>query len=349
VKPKVWARMNASLRTLLAASGGLAFAVVPAARAEKPDGPLNRFHFGAVLGFNTEVNFRNNAATLPPILRPNSLGGTDREYDDGFVRQDASGPGSATTWNWGYDQAAQSGPGGITMNALQGSPGADIEGVSDDPQWGAELTYSRILTVWADALVGLELGFSWVDFNVEDNSTVATSLRRVSDTFGLGGAVPPTAPYAGTYAGPGPLLDRGPAGSATATGGTLSGTRRLEANWWGARLGPLVDIPLGDVLSLQISGGLAVAWFDAEFSYSESATVPGGAPLAQSASASDDEFLWGGYGRAQFTAAFSRRCGMYAGAQYLLMEDFEISAGSRTAEAELGGTLQAVVGFLYQF
>lgn len=340
--------MNTPLLRLLGFSGGL-LAAATAARGETPDGPLNRFEFGAVLGFNTEVSFRNRAAALPPIVRPNALGGTDREYDDGFARQDASGPVSATTWYWGYDQAAQSGPDGITMNSLQGNPGADISGVSDDPQWGAELTYSRILTVWADALVGLDLGVSWVDFNVEDSSTVATSLQRVSDTFGLGGAVPPTAAYAGTYAGPGPLLDREPSRSATSAGGTLSGTRRLEANWWGARLGPLVDIPLGDVLSLQLSGGLAVAWFDAEFSYSETATVPGGAPLAQAASASDDEFLWGGYGRAQFTAAFTRRCGIYAGAQYLLLEDFEISAGTRTAEAELGGTVQAVVGFLYQF
>lgn len=343
------ARMNASFSRLLGVSGGLLITAVQAVRAEPPDGPLNRFQLGAVLGFNTKVNFRNTAASLPSIMQPNALGGTDRVYDDGFVRQDASGPASPTSWYWGYDRASQAGPDGLTMNALQGNPGADIEDVSDDPQMGAELTYTRILTEWADAGVGFEICGSWVDFNVEDSGTAATSLQRVSDTFGLGGAVPPAAPYAGTYDGPGALLDREPFRSAATSGGVISGTRRLEANWWGARIGPLVDIPMGDILSLQLSGGLAVAYFDAEFSYSETATVPGGAPLAQSAAVSDSEFLWGGYGRGQLTANFARRCGAYVGVQYLLMEDFEISAGPRAAEAELGGTIQAVVGFLYQF
>ena len=329
--------------------GGIVLAAAPGAQAEKPDGPVNRFQFGAVLGFNTEVNFRNHAAALPPIVRPNSLGGTDREYNDGFVRQDSSGPGSPTTWNWGFDTAGQAIPGAFTMHALQGNPGADINGVSNDPQWGAEFTYGRILTVWADAGVGFEIGLSWVDFNVEDRSTVGTSLQRVSDTFGFGSVVAPSAPYAGSFEGPGPLLDRAPLGSVTATGGTLAGSRRVEANWWGARIGPLLDIPMGDIVSLQLSGGLALAWFDAEFSYAETATAPGGGVISSSASASKDSLLWGGYGRAQFTAQFSRQFGFYAGVQYLLMEDFDISAGSRTAEVELGGTLQVLAGFLYQF
>lgn len=341
--------MKSSITLLAGFAGGMLVGFAPGALAEKPDGPVNRFQFGAVLGFNTEVNFRNHAASLPPIQRANALGGTDREYNDGFVRQDASGPGSPTTWNWGYETAAQAIPGAFTMNALQGNPGADINGVSDDPQWGAEFTYGRILTIWADAGIGFELGLSWVDFNVEDSGTVATSLQRVSDTFGLGGAVAPSAPYAGSFEGPGPLLDRAPLGSVTATGGTLAGSRRVEANWWGARIGPLLDIPMGDIVSLQLSGGLALAWFDAEFSYSETATAPGGGTTSDSASSSKDSLLWGGYGRAQLTAQLNRSLGFYAGVQYLLMEDFDISAGSRTAEVELGGTVQAVAGFLYQF
>lgn len=341
--------MKSSITRLAGVAGGMVFGFAPGALAEKPDGPVNRFQFGAVLGFNTEVSFRSHAPSLPPIQRPNALGGTDREYADGFVRQDASGPGSPTTWNWGFNNAAQAIPGAINMSAPQGSPGADINGVSDDPQWGAEFTYGRILTVWADAGVGFELGLSWVDFSVEDSGTVANSLRRVTDTFGLASAVSPVPPYAGSFEGPGPLLDRAPLGSVTATGGTLSGSRRVEANWWGARLGPLLDIPMGDIVSLQLSGGLALAWFDAEFSYSETATAPGGGTTSDSASSSKDSLLWGGYGRAQLTAQFNRSFGFYAGVQYLLMEDFDISAGSRTAEVELGGTVQAVAGFLYQF
>jgi len=334
--------MRTTLCTVVVAAAALNI------HAEPPEGPRHRVTVGAVAGINGSVSFRSTDAARPAVVRPNPAGGVDRGYDDGFVRQDAGGPAAAETWYWGYQQAAQAAGDAVAMHALTGRTGASFDERTDDPQLGAELAYAHRLVDINGAVIGLEIGAAWTGFNVADRGSAATLLARQTDTFSLGGLMPPAAPYAGTFDGPGPLLPREPATSVTAPG-TLAGTRELDADVWGLRLGPVLELPMGDLLAVQLSGGLAVSWVDAELSYRETVTFASGPALHLSGRASEDDWLFGGYLRGQLTGQITGRCGAYVAVQYLVMEDLEVAGPERAADVELGGTVQVSAGLVFTF
>lgn len=327
---------------LLPAVSLLVVGVTVSAAAADLDDPRNRFRAGAKVGFNLDVDFSSRGGDVGARLGPPAGGGIDRTYRDGFVRVDASGNTGGKTWYWKYNEASQVTPdgSGIAMHGYSGNPFPDVTGQSDDPQWGAEFAYTRILGEWAGALWGLELGFDWLTFNVEDDSAAAGSVTAVTDTFGLDGVVPPAAPYTGTFDGPGPLLRDSPTTRlAVPTGTTVLGTRQLEGDLYTIKFGPMVDIPLGDWLSAQVSGGLAVTLFDGAFAYSESASLPGGGTWVHSGEASSDEWLFGGYVRGQVSVRLSERVGVYAAIDYLVSESYDVSTPAREASADLGGAV----------
>jgi hypothetical protein len=78
--------------------------------------------------------------------------------------------------------------------------------VSDDndgsPQHGIELSYERYLgKVGQRANWGLGASLSYNNVTIEDHSPVLSSMRQLTDTYALGGVIPPEAPYRGTFSG----------------------------------------------------------------------------------------------------------------------------------------------------
>ncbi|WP_193210709.1 hypothetical protein [Luteolibacter marinus] len=147
----------------------------------------------------------------------------EREYNDGYVRQDGGTAIDGSTWYWGYDNGGQvqgdrlafsatgfrsvrsdmgssRGLGAASRDHLQGiAPHIQLDGVSPHEVGGFQL--------------GFSLGF---DFTKVDQTLAFSSLAQTqsrddyrldyTDYFDLDGVIPPLAPYGGTVGGPGPLI-----------------------------------------------------------------------------------------------------------------------------------------------
>lgn len=300
--------------------------------------PRHQWHLGARVGLNLSVDFVTRtpglAASLPDLGASTF---SPRQYADGFVAPDEGGSTDGDTWNWGYDRADQvvANGTGLAFHAYSGSPFADSADVTDDPQWGGELRYSWIAREWAGATWGLDAGLQWTSIAVEDSRARSGSLLETTDVYDLQGILPPSAPYAGSAAGPGPLLNAAAATRTSATVPTsIAGSREFSADLLGLQVGPRLDIPLGDWLSASLGGGLSVAFLDGELRYDERASLPSGLAWSHRGEASDSEWLVGGYLRGQLNVRLSDRWGIYGGAEFQALTSATVGDG--TVEARLG-------------
>jgi hypothetical protein len=131
-----------------------------------------------------------------------------------------------TTWWWGYQNASQVRGDFLVFTAQGTSTAASSfqQRESLDPDFEAEGGLGPVLELAVDWqfseewLAGIDFTFSWLGIDVADRGRLAfasqqSSTFRISetDTFALGGIVPPPAPYSGTEAGPGPVIDNNPA------------------------------------------------------------------------------------------------------------------------------------------
>ena len=91
--------------------------------------------------------FNNSAAYVGGVNPGPASGGADHTYNDGYVLVDSSGNAGGLTWNWGYQNASQVVGPNMQFNAIQSSSpsGSAVNEVSDNPQYGAELTYQRVM------------------------------------------------------------------------------------------------------------------------------------------------------------------------------------------------------------
>jgi hypothetical protein len=179
---------------------------------------------------------RSSAFALPSLVGSSSLvtpsvGNpevpADRTYDDGYVHQDAGTALDGSTWNWGYESPSQVQGDNLVYTAT-GSQSV-LRGDIDSSRSGA---YSRdslrgfsphlqLDGVGPRSFAGFRIGFSagfdytQVDQSLAFSDFAASQFRddyRLDyvDTYALGGIIPPSAPYNGTYAGPGPLISNLP-------------------------------------------------------------------------------------------------------------------------------------------
>lgn len=157
----------------------------------------------------------------------------DRTYDDGYVNCDAGTLNDANTWFWGYSRTSQyndaiSGAETLSFRAVNliGDTGGNNRSFSDDADdcgWGFQL--SADLPVRQVGPFNLILGVG-LSFNQIEASTAWEAYREnvytVTDVYDVSTIAPPssttppfTAPYAGTFAGPGPVISNKPDGGRT--------------------------------------------------------------------------------------------------------------------------------------
>ena len=326
-------------------------AVLPLAKAGEPIEQPNRINFAPRLGFNVKASFQSSLAGTGANPGPATGGGLDRVYDDGYVKVDSSGNGGGQTWNWGYqrDRQAPPGAGTLALSAMSGSNPAVVNDVKDDPLVGGEVTYTRYLFEFGRANWGVELGATYTPVSISDDSTLSANAHLVRDLYNLGGITPPAAPYQGTFGGPGPVISDSPTRTASTEAVTFTGNRKLESSVFGIRLGPNLDIPMGNPLSLQISGGLYLQYADTDFTYSETATLAGGASQTQSGSVSQQDWVVGGYVRGQLLVALSRTVGIFAGAEYVFADSINLGTPTHQATLDLDGSAYGMAGLAFKF
>lgn len=338
-------RASTSLRLLAVA------AALPLAQAGEPIEQPNRISFAPRLGFNVKASFRSSLASTGANPGPATGGGLDRVYDDGYVKLDSSGNAGGQTWNWGYENDGQVDPvgGTLALSAVAGSDPAVVNNVDDDPLVGGELTYTRYLFEFGHANWGFEIGGTYTPVSISDGSTLSANANLVRDLYPLNGITPPAAPYHGTFAGPGPVIGDSPTRTPTTEGVAFSGNRKLESSVFGIRLGPNLDIPMGNPLSLQLSGGLYMQYADSKFTYSETASLAGGATQLQSGSVSQQDWVVGGYVRGQLTVALSRTIGLFAGVEYVFSDQINLGTPTHQATLDLDGAAYGMAGLAFKF
>jgi hypothetical protein len=328
--------------------------------AAEEDIVTNRLSLSARLGFNISARFKGITSPsigIPPVPRstpsqPGRPNGDLYNYDDGYVLTDVSENYGGQTWYWGYDNSvSQISDNTILLSRTTTTAGGGATGsFGDDPQVGAELTYNRFLGKWGDARYGLEAAVDYLNISLRANDNFSSSATRVTDAYPFTpGTTPPatlSGPYQGSYQGPGFVIGDTPVSSSTVVvpGAIFTDKRRFEGDLWGFRLGPYLQVPLGEPVDLSLSAGLAVGLLDANASWAQ--TI-GNSTL--SGNGSEFEVLWGGYVSAAVTWYLSERWSLIGGAQFQTLGDYEHSFGGREVEVNLSNSWFVTLGLSYTF
>lgn len=304
--------------------------------------------FGVRFGvaFNLKADF--SASNIPnPIGTdpgPNS-GGTNHFYDDGYNLVDSSGNFGGITSFWGYDNALSqydtSGGGSVTMNSNTTSIDADHFSADQDGMLPTiEVFWQEFFWHKGGWELGISASLRWQSIEVGGKSLANTTTVGIADTYGLGGAIPPAAPFEGTSTGVGyALLDDAPSRVQNTTTSTIDTKREIEANLYAFNLGPIVSHEISNQLSLLLSAGGTVALIDSNFSYTDNA----------SGSKSDQEFLLGAYAGADLCLKLNEEWQVSLGAVYTYLDDFQQQSDGREAVLEFDGFFVVSVGFSYLF
>ena len=354
-----------------------------AAKLEQP-APANLNHVGASYraAFNVGVKFQNLGGFAPMPLSPRIPGpispGPDtgyqenRVYEDGYNMLDDNlndyGDLHATR-NWAYLNSTQvkdteSGQ-FVAMHVTSSAATAATSKLDDDPLNGFEINYLRELQNHGNWKWGVGAAFDFTSIGVSDGHPLQGSVNRLTDWF----AVPPDglvpdAPYFGSNS-EGPLLGSEPVvppdgRNQTFPGAaTITGRRHFDANIFGFKAGPYIELPLYDKLSFNLGAGLALVYISSDFSYSpETVTIdpavdPSGL-LTQThpgGSSSKSGLQLGGYVNANLTWMLNENWGVLGGVEFLGSGSYthQDPVSGKAAKLDIGKTLACFLGVSYSF
>lgn len=277
--------------------------------------------------------FANNAGA------PNA--GTDHFYDDGYNRVDSSGNAGNLTSYWGYQNAAQDNGGSVTMNSSQNILDAQSgRGQQTEGQPAIEIYWQKDLTENEKFNVGLRASLCWQHIDLDSTTTSSTTVETISDTYTYGGILP-GAPFNGSYTGPNFLLGDTPDRTISYTGGTpVTTMRSLQANLFSINFGPTLSLDLTKKLRLSVSGGGTAAWIDSEFSFHDVGFAEG--------KDHDNDWLFGAYVSADLSYRVDDSWGIFGGAAYTCLQDFQQESGGRSSELQFGGSCTVHTGIFFQ-
>jgi len=328
----------------------------------------NRVTLSLRFGLNITGRFKGVGANLgsgaPFAGGRRTPNGDPYNYDNGYALTDISGNAGGQSWYWGYDSSSQINAGNSTIamdrTTATGLPGGDDK--DDSPYVGAELTYNYEIGLkenWHQLRYGLEFAVNWLPIEFNSGGLYNATLTRLTDTYSYtpgttppGYNVPSELPFQGTYQGPNFVINVPPVSSVTTLvpGATFLVQEHYDANLWGFRLGPYIEMPLSQRWSLHLSGGLAVGVLNGDASWHETLTLPGGGgSVSSSGSGSDTQLLWGYYVGLQAAYQFNDRWGVEAGVQFQDLGVYDHNFGGRTLELDLSKSIFLHAGISYSF
>ncbi len=322
----------------------------------------NRVTLSLRFGLNITGKFKGIGGNLNSLGMPGNgrrtAHGDAYNYDDGYVLTDISGNVGKQSWYWGYDSSSQVNSGANTIafdrNTAIGLPGENVN--NDSPYVGGELAYDYQIGIkenWHHLRYGLEAAVNFMPISFNSGGLYNATLSRLTDTYGYTpGTTPPSAPYQGSYQGNGFLINSQPISSVTTLvpGATFLAQQHFDANLWGFRLGPYIEYPFTEKLSLHLSGGLAVGLLDGEANWKESLVVPGvSGATTTTGGGSDTSLLWGYYIGLDAAYQINDRWGVEVGVQFQDLGTYDHNFGGRQLELDLSKSLFIQAGISYSF
>jgi len=319
----------------------------------------NRLTFSARFALNISAKFKGAAPIAVPTAPRTAPHGENYNYDDGYVLPDISGSGDGNTWYVGYDDSASqvnTGNNTILLSRSTGAATLHSGEMDDDPSLGAELNYTRQLGKTEHFRYGFEAAANYLNISLRGGG-YGVRGARVTDAYQYAdGTTPPTAtpssPYQGSFEGPNFMVGTTPVSSTTSQGtvAVVTGSRSLDADLWGGRIGPYLEYYLHDKVSVSLSGGLAVGWLDNSVSWNETVNFTSGGSLpADIGRGSDQELLCGFYLAANAYWRLSEHWSAAGSLQYQNLGTYEHKFGTRKAELDLSSSLFITIGVSYNF
>ena len=317
----------------------------------------NRVTLSLRFGLNIHAKFMGIGGNFGP-------GATPGFYDDGYVvtaNPPNTSPNPSYTTYWGYDNVSQlvgSGPASYTGVALSHStavgfaPDASVGG--NKPYAGFELSYDRELFVkedWHDMRFGVEAALNYMNMSLKNSSAYnGVTVSTTTDIYGfpIAAAAPPFA----DSGLPGQQALHVPAdstGTVLSPGATFLAQDHFNADLWGGRLGPYVELPLSEKLNLRLSGGLAVGWLSGNDSWTQTLTPSEGNPITDSGGGHASKWLWGYFASLDATWQFNKRWAVDGAVQYQDLGRFDRTFQGREVQLDLSRSLFLEAGISYSF
>ena len=362
--------MNPAFRhaALALAASGAAFGLRAQSQLPDEDQPEPygiRFRVQARVQFNLKANFTDTRVPLS-----NAAG----QYGDGYVLVGSNtstnsagvpNPG-AYTWNWGYNNASQVAGDQLTLTRYDNVPRVGTLDGGSSTTFGGELfALYELYTfrVWnrKTAHWGFEAGYGYSTFDATASGSTTGTVTRNRAVYSLGGIVPPSPGYQGSYSGPipggppAPVIDFAPLStSSVSSAGVNTLTASSSTDLHTAKLGPWFELPITDRLTVNLSAGFCTVLAQADLQFSETSTftdpaLAAAAPAALAARATRHDWRPGFYAQATLNYNFTERWSAFGGLQFQSNPDLKFSTLDRGVEIKLGSVLGATAGVQFSF
>jgi hypothetical protein len=322
------------------------------------DAYTNRLTLSARFGFNVSARFkavRGLVAPAPPSrTTPN---GDKYNYDDGYVLTDISGNFGNQTWYWGYDNSSRQTVGNsIQLSKTTVTGGSSPATADGDPSPGFEIMYNRPLGNLGPLTYGFEIAGNYMNLSLRNTQILGAKVHRVTDSYDFTpGTTPPTAtsdaPYQGSYGGPGFVVGSTPSSSTSSdtTSALIVGSRQVDADVFGGRIGPNLELPLGRKFKIGASGGFACAFIDEDVSWSETIMMGGAQGNTLKGHGSASGFDVGFYLEGLATYEINDRWDIVGGVQYQYLDNFRSTIDGRGVELHFSNSLMMTIGLGFKF
>jgi hypothetical protein len=317
---------------------------------ESPAGPAWYVRLGAVARFNVKASIN----ALPP---PSGTG----LYDNGFVQPDIGGTASGLTWNWGYKTSPEY-PTPIVGDQLllhrtEGVPTLGHQDLNvSNPALGGEIIGGARLMEFVigskTARLAFELGYGYTPSSEHTSFTASGTATRTTDAYGLGGIVPPLPPYAGTFTGPGPLLDLNYSSrEVVVSPATYTFQGSLQTTLHEFRVGPALEVDLSRRLTVAFGAGYSSILVEADLAYTESVAYGPAIPSLGPSGASIHKSLWrpGAYAEVRVNYQVTQHIGAFVGGDLHYNKDMTFGDATHEVQIGLGTTFGAKAGLTVQF
>jgi len=208
-------------------------------------------------------------------------------------------------------------------------------------------TLSGTLTV---AAVAGTATFSTLNIDkVGTGYTLSATSGGLTDSFNLNGVLPPLAPYAGTFLGPGPLLGDTPTRTTGTTTASISGNRNLDVSLYVSTFGTYLALPVTKKLDVMLEGGGVLAIASGSYTYESTVTVPGVGTQVSHGGKNSTRLLPGVFSSVGLAWHLTDQFSLQTSVRYQFMRQFSLMANGSHANLSFDSALVLSIGAMYRF